>query len=54
MEICTACKRELHGGYYHTPYGLYCTACWEQRNGPPRRDISDRLQIRSYTDSLSA
>lgn len=29
---CKQCKCELKGGFYNTPNGAFCSACWSKKS----------------------
>lgn len=30
MKKCKKCGKEIQGGCYNTPEGIYCCECWEK------------------------
>ena len=47
MEIirCKQCKKELKGGFYNTPNGIYCPDCWEKKPQEVKdKAFADRLK----------
>jgi len=33
---CCQCGKELLGGFYNTPYGIYCSICWKKESKKTR------------------
>lgn len=35
---CCRCGKEIKGGYYNAPSGLYCPDCWERKPKQSRKE----------------
>ena len=35
---CCRCGKEIKGGYYNAPSGLYCPKCWESKPKQSRKE----------------
>lgn len=42
---CRQCKKEIKGGFYNTPNGVYCPDCWEKKPQEVRdKALADTLK----------
>ena len=50
---CCKCGKEIKGGYYNAPSGLYCTDCWESKPSKSRKKEEDLAMGKSLIIGLA-
>lgn len=47
MSKCCVCGKEIKGGCYNAPSGLYCTECWEKKPKKIRK-AEEKIGMAAY------